>query len=187
VTFLMMLTLAVGLAMDASAVAIGSAIKLCQVRPAQLWRMSLSFGFFQFIMPVLGWFLGQGVAGRIQKIDHWVAFALLLIVGGHMIWESRQANATESNQSSDPTRGWRLLVLSVATSLDALAVGLSLSLLNITIWLPSLVIGVVTTCLTALGLKLGCRLGNVFGRKMDLAGGLMLIGIGIVILVEHSK
>jgi putative Mn2+ efflux pump MntP len=80
-----------------------------------------------------------------------------------------------------------LLVLSVATSLDALAVGLSLSLLHISIWLPALVIGAVTMVLTALGLQLGCRLGNVFGRRMDLAGGLLLIGIGVVILLEHGK
>jgi putative Mn2+ efflux pump MntP len=168
-------------------VAIGSSIKLCQVRTAQLLRMSLSFGFFQFLMPVVGWAAGHGVAGRIHSVDHWVAFGLLAVVGGHMIWEACQPQAVEGNSGSDPTRGWRLLVLSVATSLDALAVGLSLSLLHISIWLPALVIGAVTMVLTALGLQLGCRLGNVFGRRMDLAGGLLLIGIGVVILLEHGK
>jgi manganese efflux pump family protein len=182
----MMLTLAVSLAMDASAVAIGSSIKLCRVGGAQTLRMSLAFGFFQFLMPVAGWALGSGVAAHLQHIDHWVAFALLAVVGGHMIWESRHAPA-EGGGGVDPTRGWRLLVLSIATSIDALAVGLSLSLLHYSIWLPSAVIGVVTAALTALGLQLGCKLGNIFGRRLDLAGGLLLIGIGVVILVEHLK
>ncbi len=176
--------LAVSLAMDAGAVAIGSSIKLCQVNLGQMLRMSLSFGFFQFIMPVIGWYLGQSVAGKIQNVDHWVAFGLLSLVGGHMIWESIHAD-TEQKEINDPTRGWRLFVLSIATSIDALAVGLSLSLLRISIWLPSVVIGIVTAVLTALGLQLGCRLGNAFGRKMDLAGGLVLIALGVKILVEH--
>ncbi len=180
----MMFSLAVSLAMDASAVAIGSSIKLCQVNRGQLLRMSLSFGFFQFMMPVIGWYLGNSVAGRIQNVDHWVAFGLLTLVGGHMIWEAVHADA-EHTDVNDPTRGWRLLVLSVATSIDALAVGISLSLLRVSIWLPSVVIGVVTAILTALGLQLGCRLGNTFGRKMDLVGGLVLIALGIKILVEH--
>lgn len=181
-----MLSLAVSLAMDAGAVAIGSSIKLCRVNAGQMLRMSLSFGFFQFLMPVVGWALGRGVAGRIQNMDHWVAFGLLTLVGGHMIAESFHPPAA-GKESADPTRGWRLLILSIATSIDALAVGLSLSLLRVTIWLPATVIGVVTAGLTALGLQLGCRLGNLFGRRMDLAGGLILMGIGVGILVEHLK
>lgn len=181
----MLLGIALSLAMDSGAVAIASSIKLCQVNRGQLLRMSLAFGFFQFIMPVLGWYLGQGVVTRIQSVGYWVAFALLVLVGGHMLWEALQAGS-KPVEAADPTRGWKLFFLSIATSIDALAVGVSFSMLGFSIWLPATVIGVITAGVTALGLQLGCRLGNALGRKMDLAGGLVLIAIGVLTLLGHG-
>jgi manganese efflux pump family protein len=179
-----LLGVAISLAMDASAVAIGTSIRLCKVSLAQTLRMSLAFGLFQFLMPVAGWYAGVSVAGYILRFDHWVAFGLLLTVGGHMLYEAftRKPGAIEQD---DPTRGVTLLVLAVATSIDALAVGLSFAFLEVRIWVPALVIGVVTALLTAISIQLGCRLGHAFGKRLDALGGLVLIAIGVKILIEH--
>ncbi len=183
-SFWLLLGIAVSLAMDASAVAIGTSIRLSRVGLAQTLRMSLAFGGFQFGMPVMGWWAGRSVAGLIRDFDHWVAFVLLLAVGGHMLYEglTRKTGAADDR---DPTRGWTLLLLAVATSIDALAVGISFALLGNPIWFPAAVIGVVAAALTAVSLQLGCRLGNAFGRRMDFLGGLVLIAIGVKILLEH--
>lgn len=178
--------IAVGLSMDAAAVAVGTSIRLCRANALQTLRMSLAFGGFQCLMPILGWFAGRGVRGYIERFDHWAAFGLLAAVGGHMIWEAFGPEEERAGEN-DPTQGWTLLVLAVATSIDALAVGVSFSLLDFSIWLPSAFIGAVTATLTALGLQLGCSLGRTFGRRMDIAGGLILIAIGVKILLEHLK
>jgi manganese efflux pump family protein len=183
-SLLLLLGIAVSLALDASAVAIATSIRLRRASAVQTLRMALAFGGFQFLMPILGWLAGQSVAGIIQNVDHWVAFSLLAVVGGHMLWEAFQPEQ-DKQETKDPTTGWTLLALSVATSIDALAVGLSFSLLGYAIWLPSVVIGIVTAILTALALQFGCRLGQAFGRRLDAAGGLVLIAIGLKILLEH--
>ena len=153
-----------------------------QVRPAV--RLAFHLGLFQFLMPVVGWFLGVRIARHIHSYDHWVAFGLLAAVGGHMIWESFQRE--EHELPADPTRGLRMVTLSVATSLDALAVGLSLAMLRVTIWYPSVVIGVVTGVLSLLGIYLGTRLRGSFGKRMELAGGVVLIVIGVRIVMTHA-
>jgi putative Mn2+ efflux pump MntP len=177
--------IAVGLAMDAFAVALaaGTSGHGQQARPAV--RLAFHLGLFQFLMPVIGWFLGVRLARLIQDYDHSVAFALLAAVGGHMIWESFQRE--EHELPADPTRGWRMVTLSVATSLDALAVGLSLAMLQVTIWFPSIVIGVVTATLSLVGIYLGNRLRGALGKQMEFVGGLVLIGIGIRILWMHCQ
>lgn len=179
-----LLGIAVGLAMDASAVALAASIKLCRATWPQTLRLAAAFGLFQGLMPILGWMAGRSVARYIEAWDHWVAFALLALVGGHMFWESFQ-NEDNAPRAADPTRGWTLWGLAVATSIDALAVGLSFSLLDSSIWIASLVIGLVTALLTALSARLGCRLGLAFGRRMDAFGGLVLVAIGVKILLEH--
>ncbi len=181
-----LLGVAISLAMDAAAVAIGTSIRLCQVSLAQTLRMSLAFGVSQFLMPIVGWYAGLSVDVYILKFDHWVAFGLLLAVGGHMLYEAFTRKPGADAQE-DPTRGVTLLVLSVATSLDALAVGISFALLEIPIWTPAAVIGVVTAVLTAISIQVGCKLGHAFGRRMDVLGGLVLIAIGVKILVDHLK
>jgi putative Mn2+ efflux pump MntP len=181
---ILLLATALGLAMDAFAVSIGVCLAQIRLAPGQVLRLALFFGLFQAGMPILGWLAGRGVSGLIQGIDHWVAFGLLMLIGGRMIGESF-ARDREGKQGVDRTRGWMLLVLSVATSIDAFAVGLSLGTLDVLIWFPAAVIGAVAFLMTVLGASLGPLLGRVAGRRAELAGGLLLIGIGVKILTDH--
>lgn len=183
---LTLLGIAVGLAMDAFAVALGVGLALATVTRRQAFRLSWHFGLFQFLMPVLGWLAGRTVERQIAAVDHWLAFALLAGIGGKMLYEAGRGG-TEPRAAGDPTRGWSLLALSVATSVDALAVGLSLGLLRVRIWYPAAVIGVVAALLTAAGLRLGKRLGAIFGRRMEALGGVVLLAIGAKILLEHLR
>ncbi|PKN33474.1 MAG: hypothetical protein CVU61_13030 [Deltaproteobacteria bacterium HGW-Deltaproteobacteria-19] len=184
-SFLSILIIAVGLGMDAFSVAIGIGASRQRVSPGPVLRLSISFGAFQFFMPILGWLAGRTVVERISEYDHWVAFGLLLIVGARMIHESLAGNGKEREDRGDPTRGWTLLMLSVATSIDALAVGMTMALLKTPILYPSAVIGFVAFGMTMAGMLAGSRLASLFGRKVELVGGLILIGIGIQIVIEH--
>jgi putative Mn2+ efflux pump MntP len=150
---------------------------------APVLRLSASFGIFQFLMPIAGWLGGMTVADYIAGFDHWIAFVLLLYVGGKMIHESFQCE--EQVHPNDPTKGLTLLMLSVATSIDALAVGLSLAFLKMPILYPSVIIGVVAFTMTALGMLFGEKLGKIFGKRVEVIGGIILIGIGVKILCDH--
>jgi manganese efflux pump family protein len=183
VSTLTLLGIAIGLAMDAFAVAIGAGLQLCGATPRQTFRLAWHFGLFQAFMPIIGWLAGRTVAQYIAPVDHWIAFGLLAFIGGKMIWEAFHHD--EDAEVCDPTKGWRLVMLSIATSIDALAVGLSLALLDVSIWWPALVIGVVAGVLTTIGMELGKRFGALLGRRMEIVGGVILIGIGVKILVEH--
>ncbi len=178
--WLSMLGIAVGLAMDAFAVSIAVGLTLNRITARHVFRIGFHFGLFQFLMPVIGWLLGRQLAGYISSYDHWVAFALLTFVGGKMLWEARSHEAHRSDR--DPTRGWSLVALSVATSLDALAVGLSMALLGVSVWFPSAVIGVVTASLSTLGITFGGRIGSRWQQLAEAAGGGVLILIGIKVL-----
>ena len=182
---LTILIIAVGLAMDAFAVSTAVGIKLKNVTGGHIFRLSFHFGFFQFMMPILGWVAGYTVEDIISTFDHWTAMALLSIIGGKMIIDSFGNNRSQKFKS-DPTRGLTLLGLSLATSIDAFAVGLSLGVLNEGIWYPSIIIGLVAATFTILGLKLGNRIGMIFSKKMETTGGLILIGIGIKIVLDHT-
>lgn len=177
------LLIAVGLAMDAFAVSlgIGATRVVCAPRPA--FRLSFHFGFFQFMMPVLGWLTGSSFAGLIAEFDHWVALGLLASVGVRMIRSGLDADAAAFG--CDPSRGRMLITLSVATSIDAFAVGLSLAMLGVAILFPSAIIGGVTGTLSLIGLLIGHRLGVLFGKRMEIVGGLILIGIGVRIVMSH--
>ncbi len=181
---LVMVGIAVGLAMDALAVAIASSVGLGRVNARQVFRFAFHFGLFQALMPVLGWFLGRSVAGYISTWDHWAACALLTFIGVKAVYQALTEHGVDKSQT-DPTRGYSLIMLSVATSIDALAVGLSFAMLGVPVWVPSAVIGVITGALTALGMLLGSRLGQRFGTRMEIIGGCVLIAIGIKIVVEH--
>ena len=175
--------IAIGLAMDAFAVSIAAGLAIDRLTHRQVFRVAFHFGLFQFMMPVAGWFAGRTVAGYIVAYGHWVAFGLLGAIGGRMI---RQAgHAYRDSARKDPTRGWSLVTLSVATSLDALAVGVSLALLGISIWLPSAIIGLVAAGMSLVGILLGSRLGSRTRRWAERIGGLVLIGIGVHIVVAH--
>lgn len=184
-SFLVVLGIALGLAMDAFAVSIGLGIALRPATAGQTFRPAASFGLFQFFMPILGWTAGEKILSFIERYDHWVAFALLTAVGGRMIFEAFHSEKDERLKKTDPTKGLSLLVLSLATSIDSLAVGLSLAALNVAIVFPAIVIGLVAFGMTILGFKLGPVAGRLVGRWAELAGGVILILIGIKILVDH--
>jgi putative Mn2+ efflux pump MntP len=185
---LTLLGIAVGLAMDAFAVAIATGIVLGTVSGRQTFRLAFHFGLFQFLMPVVGYLAGMTVERYIAEYDHWLAFALLVYIGGKMVHEGFRGEEEEGNGGKDPTRGMSLVVLSVATSIDALAVGVSLGVLhNEGIVYPGVVIGVVACTFTAAGLHLGKRLGAVFGKRMEIVGGVVLVAIGVKILLDQYR
>ena len=184
-SFLTILFIAVALAMDAFAASIASGIKLGCATGRQTFRLSFHFGLFQFMMPLIGWFLGTSLETVIKAFDHWIAFAMLGFIGGKMIHEAL-SEQTSSKNSTDPTKGTSLIAMSVATSIDALAVGVSLGVLNQHIWYPSLIIGIVAGLVTILGIKLGCRIGLRFSKNMEIIGGIILIGIGLKIVLDHT-
>jgi putative Mn2+ efflux pump MntP len=175
------LGIAFGLAMDAFAVSIAAGITLEKLTGRHVFRLGWHFGLFQFLMPVIGWLAGRTVASYISGLSHWVAFGLLGYVGGKMLYEAFQAE--EHRSGRDPTKGLLMVTLSVATSIDALAVGLSMAVMSITIWVPALIIGLVAGTLTTLGILFGSRVGSRWGRRAEVLGGLVLIGIGTRILL----
>ena len=170
--------------MDAFAVAIVSSIALGTVTRRQVFRLAFHFGLFQAMMPAIGWMAGRGVKTWIEAWDHWVAFGLLFFIGAKGIWQAC-FGTPEGKTDSDPTRGLTLVALSTATSIDALAVGLSFAALDIEILYPAVVIGLVAGALTVVGMLLGSRLGVRFGRRLEVLGGCLLIGIGVRILIAH--
>lgn len=182
--YLAIFLIALGLAMDASAVALGVGFALKRFRPRPFFRLSFHFGLFQGLMPILGWLAGSTVEPYIASFDHWIAFALLAYVGTNMV-RAGLSSEEEDEIVKDPTRGSRLVMLSIATSIDALAVGLSLGMLRVSIWVPSLVIGVVAAACTLIGLCVGQRCGAALGRRMEVVGGVVLFVIGARIVCQH--
>jgi putative Mn2+ efflux pump MntP len=176
--------IAVALAMDAFAVALAAGAVIPTLTGRHLFRFGFHFGLFQSLMPIIGWLVGMALQKWISAYDHWIAFILLAIVGGRMIREA--FDEKEDKEVSDPTRGITMVILSVATSIDALAVGLSLAMLKVSVWLPAAVIGVVAAGLTVLGMLLGRRLGGNWGKRVEVCGGIVLCGIGLKILLEHT-
>jgi len=177
------LLIAVGLSMDAFAVSVvtGSIYRELNVRHAL--RMALFFGGFQALMPIIGFLAGLSLKGFISAYDHWIAFGLLVLVGGKMIYESLTFEAAEKNL--DPSNLLVLLALSVATSIDALAIGITLSVLTTSILGTAAMIGLVTFALSYAGILIGKRFGHFFESKIETIGGLILIAIGVKILIEH--
>ena len=175
---------ALGLAMDAFSVAIGVSIALGGTSKRQTFRLAWHFGLFQALMPVVGWLAGTSVRPLIERWDHWLAFGLLGFVGGRMILEAVRSEVGEEPRS-DPTRGLSLVVLSIATSIDALAVGLSFAALGVQVWTPACVIGLTAGLMTLLGALGGRALGARFGSRMAVVGGIVLMTIGVWILIEH--
>lgn len=183
-TLPVLIMVAFGLAMDAFAVSVAAGLIINRVRFPHVFRLGFAFGFFQFVMPVLGWFAGKSIAGYIGGWDHWLAFLLLTAIGVKMILE---ALFRHDRPRTDPTRGWTLLTLSVATSIDALAVGLSLALLGVSVWFPAVIIGLVAASLSAVGVLLGKHLARLTGHWIEALGGCVLIAIGLKILFDHLR
>ncbi len=178
--------IAVGLSMDAFAVALCKGLGMRRVNYAHAVIIALFFGVFQGVMPLIGWFLGTQFARYITPVDHWIAFALLGYIGGKMIWdalhETGEGAACDTRQRLDIKE---LLVLAVATSIDALAVGITFAFLGVDIVPAVLLIGCITFGLSFVGVVLGNRFGTRIQRKAEIAGGVVLILIGLKILLEH--
>jgi putative Mn2+ efflux pump MntP len=179
VTFLV----ALGLALDAFSVALVGGVVIKDPRPRYALRMAFFFGLFQAVMPVIGWAAGGLLTDFIGGVDHWIAFALLCLIGIHMMYESFKPLSGQG--SFDPISIRILLLLSLATSIDALAVGISLAFVEIAIIRAALIIGTVTFVLSFVGFYIGHRIGRLFGNKVRILGGIILIGIGVKILIDH--
>lgn len=182
--FAAILLIAVSLAMDCFAVSLGIGTTEFASGPRPLFRLSYHFGLFQALMPVIGWLAGATIEPYISSYDHWIAFGLLSFVGVRMIRSGLSAE-DEDAVLRDPSRGRMLVLLSVATSIDALAVGFSLAALGVSIVFPAVVIGITTSILSLAGLLLGRRLGDLVGKRMEIVGGIILILIGLRVLLSH--
>lgn len=178
--------IAVSLALDAFAVSVSSGISIPGFGGRQAVKMGLWFGGFQFAMPLIGWFLGSSVSQYIEAVDHWVAFALLAIIGGRMVWGALRQGAGEEDEAPADLSAKRLCLLAIATSIDALAVGVSMAFMRVDILISAIIIGVVAFVLSVVGGLVGKRLGALFQRRAELVGGLVLVSIGVKILVEHT-
>ena len=177
--------IAVSLALDAFAVSVSIGISVPGFGWRQAVKMGCWFGAFQFLMPLLGWALGSSVSRYIEAVDHWIAFALLALIGGKMVWESLRKGCGGEEEAPGDLSARRLCVLAVATSIDALAVGVSMAFMPVDILSSAGIIGIVAFVLSVVGGLVGRRLGCLFQRRAELVGGLVLIGIGVKILCEH--
>ncbi len=175
----------VGLAMDAFSVSVTDGIVLKNPKVSEAAKIALFFGIFQFLMPCIGFVLGSAFAKYITAFDHWIAFVLLAFIGGKMLFEA--IGKKEEEEIKNPLSFGTLIVLAVATSIDALAVGVTFATISgaLSIWSASAVIGVVTFFISFVGVYIGSKCGNLLGNKAEIAGGLVLVGIGAKILIEH--
>lgn len=182
-SFWEILLLAVGVSMDAFAVSIGKGLSVQRASWREALTVGLWFGGFQALMPVIGYYLGISFADLVTKVDHWIAFGLLLLIGGNMI---REALQPEDEKTADTSFGFKtMLVLAIATSIDALAVGISFAFLGTNLWRAILIIGLTTFAFSAVGLLIGKKVGTRFHAGAQILGGVILIAIGVKILVEH--
>ena len=182
-TIVELLLIAVGLSMDAFAVAIGKGLSVDKVRPSHAAITGVWFGGFQALMPIVGYMLGHSFQHVVSSIDHWIAFALLLLIGLNMIRETLWADDKESHDSDFGPR--KMFVMAVATSIDALAVGVTFAFLKVNIWKSVLLIGITTFIFSFCGVKIGNIFGSRYSKISEIAGGTILIILGVKILIEH--
>lgn len=183
-SLLEILLLSVGLAMDAFAVSVTSGIAIKNLRLKHAILIAVTFGGFQAVMPVIGWLAGLGLQQLLRDVDHWIAFVLLSIIGGKMIYEAFQLEEAEE-AADNPLKVAVLLVLGIATSIDALAVGVTFAMIKVAIITPIVLIGSITFSLCLVGVYIGDAFGHFFEKKIEIFGGIVLIGIGIKILAQH--
>jgi len=169
--------------MDCFAVSITSGLTIKHLRINHALQIAVFFGSFQAFMPVIGWLAGLGLRDFITGVDHWVAFGLLGLIGLKMIYESSKLGSDK--KEINPLNIHVLFMLSIATSIDALAIGISFAFLNVSLITSIIIIGTITFLLSFIGVYVGNRSGHFFEKKIELAGGLILIGIGTKILIEH--
>ena len=182
-TLIEIVGIAIALAMDAFAVAIAAGARLPGLSFRPVFRLSFHFGLFQFLMPLIGWAVGYQIAHTIEAYDHWVAFGLLAFIGIKMIYESVTRDPAQS-ETRDLTRKWSMVGLSIATSIDAFAVGLSVAFLQVDILFVAIIVGITASLLTIAGMVCGRRLSGRFGQRMEILGGVILLIIGLKILAD---
>ena len=177
----------IGLSMDAFAVAICKGLGMRKVNYKQMLLIALFFGGFQALMPLLGWLLGRQFEQYITSVDHWIAFTLLVLIGANMLREARKGDDTTDAETvyDAPLPLGQLLLMAIATSIDALAVGISFAFLGVNIWLAIAIIGTTTFLISAAGVFIGNRFGNRYEKRATIAGGIILILLGVKILLEH--
>lgn len=184
--FMELFLIGVGLSMDAFAVSICKGLAMEKVNKKQAVVIGLYFGGFQALMPLIGWFLGVRFQKYITSIDHWIAFILLVFIGGKMIWEAvRDPDVQEIPEKDPPLKHKEMLLLALATSIDALAVGITFAFLDTPIIEAIAIIGCTTFALSILGVVVGNFFGTRYKKKAEIAGGVILILIGLKILLEH--
>jgi len=181
--FLTFVLIGLALAMDAFAVSIASGVAVKKLQFKHALVIACWFGGFQAVMPVIGWLCGASVSSFIEGFDHWIAFLLLTVIGGKMIYEAFKIEEVE--KIFNPMETKIIFMLAVATSIDALAVGFSFAILKDGIVMPAVIIGVVTFITSFIGVLIGDKLGYFFDNKIEIAAGLILIAIGIKILISH--
>lgn len=187
-SFIQVLLTAIALSMDAVAVSLGTACRKKAPHSRGILVMALGFGIFQALMPWLGFTLGSAGSAHLMRFDHWIAFALLGFVGGKMLWESFHEEEDAELEIQAGYLPWKtLLLLAIATSIDAAAIGISFSMIGTSIAREALIIGVITFVLSWLAGHFGKRIGEGLGKKAEVLGGLLLIGIGLQILWEHLQ
>ena len=179
-----LLLIALGLSMDAFAVSVGKGLSVQKINPRHSLSVGVWFGGFQALMPLIGYFLGVSFASLVENFDHWIAFVLLGIIGFNMI---REALSNDECEAAHPDFSARtMLMMAIATSIDALAVGVSFAFLHIDIWSAASIIGVTTFILSIVGLRIGNIFGCRYKSKAEFAGGAILMIMGIKILIEHT-
>lgn len=169
--------------MDAFAVSLAAGTYFGKTTRRQKFRLSFHFGLFQFLMPIFGWLLGSEIINFMSNFDHWIAFIILAIIGSKMIYDTLKSD--DYKIKTDISKGYPLIILALATSIDALAVGFSFGIINSEIIIPAIVIGLVASLMSLLGIKLGERISVKFGDSITITGGIILILIGLNILREH--
>ncbi len=182
--FTSLLFISVGLAMDAFAVSLTEGLALKKLHIQHILKIAFIFGFFQAIMPLLGWLIGGMFYSKISQYDHWIAFVLLALIGGKMLLEARENQKCKTDGKCDISSN--ILILGIATSIDALAVGFSFSLMKgLNIYSTIFIIGIITFIISSVGVYLGNKVGQLLGYKAEYAGGIILVGMGCKILFEH--
>ena len=179
-----LIIIAIGVSMDAFAVSVCKGLSTRRLRPKYMLSAAAWFGGFQALMPLIGYFVGISFADLVSEVDHWIAFVLLGFIGGKMIKEACQKD--DDNEHTPDFSFKTMFLLAIATSIDALAVGVSFAFLRVDIWTSILLIGLMTGAFSALGVFLGHMFGSRFKSKAEFLGGLILVAIGIKILLEHT-
>ena len=180
--YIIILLIALGLCFDTFAVSVSSGIARQEITFLDACKIAIILAIFQAGMPILGWLMGEQVKHLISDFDHWIVFGILFLLGLKMIYESFKK---EENKKFNPLNFWVMISMAIATSIDALAVGISFSIIDVPILITAFIIGSVTYLASMLGMLFGKKTGSFYGKKMEILGGLILIGIGLKILIQH--